>query len=243
MKVLLILFFAITTSGFASENITLDANHNKPDHTAWTVLLKKYVDNEGNVDYNAFKNNEPELDSYLNNLAKNTPTKDWTKSEKLAYYINLYNAGTVKLILDNLPTKSIKDIKKPWDIEWIKVGAKTYSLGQIEHDILRKMNEPRIHFAINCASYSCPKLLNKAYTASNLEEELEKATVDFINDKKRNKLTDKKLELSNIFKWYKNDFTETKSLIEYIQPYTKVKINTKASVNYLDYDWSLNEIK
>lgn len=243
MKILYILFLALTSLGITSENNSTTLSHDKPDHTAWNTLLQKHVDKKGNVNYSAFKKEESKLENYLNNLAENAPAKNWSKSETLAYYINLYNAGTVKLILNNYPTKSIKDIRKPWDIEWIKVAENTYSLGQIEHKILRKMGEPRIHFAINCASYSCPKLLNKAYTASNLNDELEKATVDFINDTTRNKISENELELSNIFKWYKSDFTENKTLIEYIQPYTKVKIDTKADVNYLVYDWSLNEIK
>ena len=117
------------------------------------------------------------------------------------------------------------------------------SLGDIEHQILRKMEEPRIHFAINCASYSCPKLLNEAYTASQLEFQLQKATKGFISDSSRNQISSEKLHLSNIFKWYKKDFTQQGSVINYIQPYIAINIPTDAEINYLKYDWSLNERK
>jgi len=212
-------------------------------HADWNTLLKKYVTDEGNVDYKNFKNDISSLDAYLKQLAENAPAGSSSKKERLAYYINLYNAATVKLILDNYPTKSIKDINKPWGKKWVRVGNTTYSLGNIEHKILRKMNEPRIHFAINCASYSCPKLLNAAFTATNMETLLQKATNEFINDTKRNKISTNKVQLSNIFKWYKKDFTGNGTLIEYLNTYLTSKINDNAKIDYLKYDWSLNEAK
>ena len=212
-------------------------------HTAWNALLKKYVDSKGNVDYKSFKNDEKALQTYLDMLAVNEPSSSTPKKEKLAYYINLYNAATVKLILNNYPTKSIKSIKSPWGKKWVKVGNQVLSLGNIEHKILRKMNEPRIHFAINCASYSCPKLINSAFTASKMEAQLEQATKDFVNDITRNQFTDSKAKLSEIFKWYKGDFTDNGTVLEYIAKYANKTINTKSKVRYLDYDWSLNEKK
>ncbi|MGI9547944.1 MAG: DUF547 domain-containing protein, partial [Flavobacteriaceae bacterium] len=102
-------------------------------HESWDALLQKYVDDEGNVDYLGFKQEESELDQYLVYLAQNAVADGNSKEEKLVYYINLYNAGTVKLILDNYPVGSIKDIKSPWDRKWIMVGEKVLSLGAIEH--------------------------------------------------------------------------------------------------------------
>ena len=151
--------------------------------------------------------------------------------------------GLKGLITDNYPLKSIKDLKNPWDKEWVKVGSQTYSLGDIEHKILRKMHDPRIHFAINCASYSCPKLVNVAYMPKTIESQLAKATSDFINDASKNNIKTNKLLLSNIFKWYKGDFTENGSLIDYIQQYTKVALKANSKINYLEYDWTLNETK
>ena len=213
------------------------------DHSAWDQLLKKYVDEKGNVDYKSFQKDKQALVNYLDFLAQNSPKANEDKKERLAYYINLYNAATVKLILDNYPTNSIKDIRSPWDKKWVKVGEKELSLGHIEHKILRKMDEPRIHFAINCASYSCPKLLNEAFTASNMETLLQESTRDFINDPTRNIITSGRLRLSNIFKWYKKDFTLDGTLIEYINPYSEQSIASDAKINYLKYDWSLNERK
>ena len=209
----------------------------------WNDLLTKHVSNNGDVDYKGFLKDKAKLKNYLDYMATNSPQANWSKKQKLVYYINLYNAGTVNLILDNYPTKSIKDINKPWGKAIIKVGDKMYSLGDLEHKILRKMNEPRIHFAINCASYSCPKLINKAFTTANVEKMLEEATFDFINDPKRNIISADKLKLSNIFKWYKKDFTDNGSLIDYINPYLKNPVDKKTSISYLKYDWSLNETK
>ncbi|WP_446050309.1 DUF547 domain-containing protein [Zobellia laminariae] len=213
------------------------------DHTAWNSLLKKYVDNTGNVDYEGFNNDQAALTSYLEYLGNTSPSDIWSKEEALAYYINLYNAATVQLILNNYPTKSIKDIKDPWGKEWVRIGSETFSLGDIEHKILRKMNEPRIHFAINCASFSCPKLLNEAYTSEKIEDQLQQASEDFVNDPTRNIISKEKLQLSNIFKWYKKDFTENGSLIDYIKTYSQKDIDPKADIKYVTYDWSLNEKK
>lgn len=238
----MLLFFFFT---WESESIPhSDSFSGLADHSQWNQLLKKYVDNDGNVNYQAFKKDEKALDAYLTNLAQSEPNATSSTSEKkLAYFINLYNAATVKLILENYPIKSIKDIKKPWDKEWIKVGTKLYSLGDIEHKVLRKMNEPRIHFAINCASYSCPKLLNEAFVSSKLETQLQNATIDFINDPKRNVIASEKINISYIFKWFKGDFTENGSIVDYIQSYSKIKIRNEAKIDFIDYDWRLNETK
>jgi hypothetical protein len=121
------------------------------------------------------------------------------------------------------------------------LGEKWYNLDEIEHQILRKMNEPRIHFAIVCASYSCPKLQNEAFVASNLEQQLTKATKKFLNDPERNSISKDNLELSKIFKWFAKDFKRNGSLIDFLNQYTDVKISTKARINYKDYNWDLNE--
>ncbi len=212
-----------------------------PNHGQWGDLLKQYVNADGNVDYAGFKKDEAKLDSYLRDLAQNEPSISWSKDEKLAFYINLYNAATVKLILDHYPVNSIKDIPSRWKQKWIVLGNKLVSLNYIEHQVLRKMNEPRIHFAINCASYSCPKLLNVAFTAPSMERLLSKTAVDFVNDQKRNRFGNGKAQLSKIFRWYKGDFTANGTLLEYINTYLDNPTAKNAKVEYLDYDWSLND--
>lgn len=218
-------------------------NTSKPSHAIWNTLLKKHVDGKGNVKYSAFKRDAAQLEDYLSYLAQHPPFQTWSKKDSLAYYINLYNAATVKLIVDHYPVESIKDIPNRWDKKWIHVGNTTLSLNHIEHEILRKMNEPRIHFAINCASYSCPKLLNEAFIPENMEQLLNKVTKDFVNDPTKNRFENGEAQLSKIFKWYKSDFTEDTSLLGYINQYLKNSISNDADVEYLDYDWGLNDAK
>ena len=159
----------------------------------------------------------------------------------MAYWINAYNAFTVKLILKNYPISSITklDSGKPWDVKWIKLGEKTYSLNNIEHDILRPTyKDARIHFAVNCAAKSCPPLLNKAWTANNLNATLDKQTKTFINNATFNEIGADVVKLSKIFEWYKVDFGD---LIEYINKYSTVKVNQDATIEFVDYNWALNQ--
>ncbi|NGX83480.1 DUF547 domain-containing protein [Aequorivita sp. KMM 9714] len=221
----------------STDNSTIKINHN-----TWNELLKKHVQNNGLVDYIGFSKDEAKLNDYLKMLSLNHPNSTWSKPEILAYYINLYNAATIKLIIENYPVKSIKDISRPWSKNRVLIGSEMISLNNIEHGILRKMNEPRIHFALNCASISCPKLLNEAFTADKIQQQLEQVTNEFINSKENN-ISISEAKISSIFKWYKNDFivNEKKDLIGFINQYSKVKINSNATISYLDYNWNLNE--
>lgn len=214
----------------------------KANHKTWDVLLKKYVDENGFVDYKGFLTSKIELTAYIKYLTENVPNESWGIQEQLAYYINLYNALTVNLILENYPTSSIKDISKPWSKIVISLKGNDYSLGDIEHEILRKMSEPRIHFAINCASYSCPNLLNEAFTASKLEQQLNQVSDSFINGNK-NETNPTNPKLSKIFKWYKKDFKVNgkHDVIAFINQYSTIKIEADANVEYLVYNWNLNE--
>ncbi|MCH4822135.1 DUF547 domain-containing protein [Gramella lutea] len=242
----------ISSAGFNSKGLpTPDVNNNerssdeqaKLDHGIWDELLKKHVDDAGMVDYKGFQNDRKKLNEYLNLLSDQKLDDSWSTDEVLAYYINLYNAYTVDLILRNYPVKSIKDINGAWTSEFVMIGDTEISLGGIENSLLRKMNEPRIHFAINCASISCPKLLNEAYTAEKIEEQLEKVTKEFVNSEK-NEIAGSSVKLSSIFDWYKGDFTEKgKSLIDYVNMYSETKIESGASISYKEYNWNLNEAK
>ena len=174
------------------------------DHNAFTTLLKKYVTADGVVDYKGFKKEQAKLQAYITSLSENMPTDNSSKKEKLAYWINAYNAMTVDLIVRNYPLKSIKDINDPWEQKLWTLDGNKYDLETIEHEILRKMNEPRIHFAINCASFSCPPLLNEAFTEEKLEAQLTQVTKTFLADSKRNTISENELEISKIFKWLRN---------------------------------------
>jgi len=212
------------------------------NHAQWTKLLQKHVDGEGLVDYKGFQKDEKMLDTYLDMLASNNPNNDWSVQELLAFYINLYNAQTVKLIIENYPTKSIKDLDGPWTKGRASVAGRELSLGGIENGILRKMNEPRIHFAINCASISCPKLLDEAYTAAKINEQLDVVTKSFINGNK-NDIKENEAQISSIFTFYPNDWKVNGkvNLTAYINQYSNVKLNPNANITYTDYDWGLNE--
>lgn len=210
-------------------------------HELWSELLAKHVSNSGEVNYKSFAKDSVKLKEYISYLAKNTPSKNTAKNEKLAYWINLYNALTVDLIVHHYPIKSIKDIKNPWKQRLWKTANLSYNLDEIEHDILRKMNEPRIHFAIVCASISCPKLQNQAYTANLLETQLTKATKEFLADNTKNEITENELKLSKIFKWFTKDFETNGTVIDFINQYTTTTISGDAKINYKNYNWNLNE--
>ncbi len=220
-------------------------------HLQWTALLKKYVDNDGNVNYKGFIKDSASLNAYLLLLSNNAPDSTWSREEKFAYWINAYNAFTVKLITRYYPLKSIKDIgsaatnNAPWDKKFFSIGKADMNLNTIEHEILRKkFNDPRLHFAINCASYSCPKLINSAYEAATLDGQLNQSAKSFINDSTKNILSKEKAELSSILLWYAADFAKTgMSKIEYVNKFSKIKIDSAATISYLKYNWALNEQK
>lgn len=225
----------------SKEADTVKVLTNKNNHQDWNILLQKHVSTMGNVSYKGFKEDIKQLETYLDYLSNNAPKSTWSHKQKLAFWLNAYNAFTVKLILDKYPLKSIKDIKDPWDLEFFTINNKAFSLNKIEHKILRKMNDPRIHFGINCASYSCPLLSNIAFNKENVDQELEKLTIGFINDSKRNKISSKKIKLSKLFSWFGKDFKTEGSLISFLNKYSKIQIQKNASKSYLDYNWSLNE--
>lgn len=246
MKLLFSLLTLILLSSTSFANLPVAKETIKSfDHNPWTMLLKKHVDSDGKVNYKNFKVDEAKLDRYLNKLSATViDEKVWNKEEQMAFWINAYNAFTVKLILKHYPVKSIMELEKgkPWNLQFITIGGVKMSLNHIENNILRtKFNDPRIHFAIVCASYSCPLLLNTAYTGELLQGQLEEQTKKFINDSKRNIITVKKAKLSEIFNWFKGDFTKNGSLVDFINRYAIVKITAKTKISFLPYKWNLNE--
>ncbi len=233
----------LTTLVFALLSIGCFA---KNDHAEWDALLKKHVSAAGKVNYKKFKTDVAKLDAYLKEIAADAPASSWTANEKKAYWINAYNAYTVKMILDHYPIKSIKDIKiagkDAWKHEWIKIGSETLSLSEIEDKKLREaFKDARIHFAINCASKSCPMLYNKAFTSSNVEAALVDLTTKFVNNAAQNKITAKSIQISELFNWYAVDFKTSGTVIDFLNKYSKVKIESGATIAYLKYDWNINE--
>lgn len=241
----------VLTFYFAFINLSLQSK--APTHEIWTSLLKKHVTSDGKVNYKGFISDSLLLNKYLKLLSDNKPDeKSWSANEQKAYWINAYNAFTVKLISKYYPVKSIKEIggkiqvsfiNTPWDIKFFKIGNEVYDLNKIEHEKLRKkFGDPRIHFALVCASKSCPLLLNVAFEAENLNSQLDTQARVFINDKTRNNINVNNPKISKIFDWYGGDFKTKKStIIDYLNKYSQIKINPNATISYLDYSWNLNE--
>lgn len=212
-----------------------------PSHAIWDGLLRKYINSAGRVNYAGLKKEMGKLNEYLDLLSKNPPEASWSKAEEMAFWINAYNAFTVKLILDNYPVSSITKLQggQPWKFRWIKIGSKTYTLDELENSILRpKFKEARIHFAVNCAAKSCPPLLNQAWTAQNLESNFEKQAKAFVNNPAFNKINASSIQVSKIFEWYETDFGD---LISFLNRYSTVKIKPGTKVSFMEYDWALNE--
>ena len=212
----------------------------QPNFRSLDSLLKKYVSDEGVVNYQALVGQKTTLNRIASELVGNPPESGSPADDRLAYWINLYNVHTLKVIVDNYPLKSIKDLEngKIWDVKNIKVGKKQLSLNDIENGIIRKdFAEPRIHFALNCGAKSCPKLLNRAYVGSKLNTQLTQQTKEFIRHPSENSLTSSKLTLSRIFDWYGKDFGD---IIAFLNKYGTVKIDKNAVIQFKDYDWSLN---
>lgn len=219
------------------------------DNSIYAKLLHLYV-KDGRVDYQGFKNRETELDQYLKVL-ENVDSGRLSHNHRFAFYINAYNAWTIKLILSAYPEiSSIKELgslfKSPWEKEICRIDGKKMSLDDIEHGILRPhFKDTRIHFAVNCASKSCPPLRSEPYEGDRLEEQLDEMTEAFINDPQNNSIKNNTLYVSRIFKWYGEDFDN--DLIGFFFKYAKGDLRqklgndkTKLMVKYLDYDWSLN---
>ncbi len=210
------------------------------DHSNYNELLTQYVSKEGIVNYEGFKSNWGILRNYIKALGEQLPEDSWSQENQLAYWMNAYNAMTIDLILRNYPLSSIKDIKNPWDQRFWKLGEKYYNLNQIEHQILRKMGDARIHFGINCASFSCPPLLNEAFTAQKVDAQLDDLARRFINDTQRNTITANNIQVSKIFSWFAKDFKTDGSLIDFLNKYSETTISPKAKKKYKEYDWTLN---
>lgn len=228
------------------------------DHGLWDQLLKRYVDPQGRVAYGPWSENESHrlaLDAYLDVLSTADLTKPASRESQLAFWINAYNAVTIKGILREFPTDSIRNHTSKlggynlWKDLQLIVGDSAVSLDAMEHKVLRTMKEPRIHFAIVCASHSCPKLLNEAYVANQLEEQLAGSTAEFFKDPEnfRYDPTNNRFQLSAILDWFSEDFGSDKAArLKKIAAWLPSNASRQAAasgqgrVSFLDYDWSLN---
>jgi hypothetical protein len=228
------------------------------EHTAWSALLSQYV-RDGEVDYGGLKERGlPALEAYLRALEAVSPAdySGFTREQRLAFWVNAYNAYMARLILKHHPLKSVRKIGllplaafRERFIPIKAVGDEVMSLNDIEHTQLReKLDEPRIHFALVCASKSCPKLRSEAYRASTIDAQLDAAARDFMADGFRNRIDPASgtAEVSSIFKWYRGDFTKGgRTLGAYMAQYAEPAVadfllKKGDAMEFLDYDWSLN---
>ena len=234
------------------------------DHALFTRVLKKHV-HRGFVDYKGLKKNST-FQSYIRQLEKTDPAKIKGRKKRLAFWINVYNAYTLKLIIENYPIKSITDLHAGGSL-WFGVAAgrtiwekwefpiymKKYTLDKIEHKIIRpKFKDARIHAALVCAAKSCPPLRKEAYEGAQLDKQLTQQMRQWLGNKKLNRFApkEKKLYLSKIFDWFADDFKNSqKDILQVLLPYfsavTRKQIRKikreDLDIAYLEYDWSLNE--
>jgi hypothetical protein len=235
-------------------------NTRRIDHSPWDSFLDAYLDTSPpsgvyNLKYKAVSGaDKKNLENYIDALAAVTVTK-LSQAEQKAYWINLYNALTVKVIIDHYPVKSIRDIDispglrndGPWDAKLLTIEGKEISLNDIEHRILRPVFlDNRIHYAVNCASIGCPNLQPEAYTAENTEGLLDRGAREYISHSRGVKISKNKIVVSGIYNWFQEDFGSNESgviehLLLYAPPQLKKDLkNFRGKISYR-YDWSLNE--
>ena len=228
------------------------------DHSAWQNILDGYLDAEhpsgiSRFDYAALKANTADFDelkAYLVGLSQMDP-RTYSNAEQMAYWINLYNALTVFVVVGDYPVDTIRDIKSgildwgPWNKELLTIAGEALTLNNIEHGILRpRYMDPRIHYAVNCASIGCPNLASQAYTSANMEELLEQGASDYINHARGVTEDDGELLISSIYEWFKADFGDSdEGVIAHLQQYAQPRVATileKYTSFDDDYDWQLN---
>ena len=226
-------------------------------HQRWGETLNQIVQTKGafsRVDYQKLKNHPEGFLEYLKQIESvNRQDFDrFTQEQQLAFLINYYNAHQIQQVIDNYPLDSIRDLgflfSTPWKKEFFTIFGQSTSLVYVEHELIRKLfKEPRIHFAVNCASIGCPPLLHEPFQAEKLQHQLEHVATNFLNAKPLNSYSkaQHQLTLSPIFKWYAQDFGDEKALQSFIARYMTgfVLKNSLAAVEYSDYDWNLNDTK
>jgi hypothetical protein len=230
------------------------------DFSDWGVLLEKHVRPNhidgvlcNGVDYSGLRI-DGTFSKLVNNLALYSPESLKSHEEKLAFWINVYNVFAVKIVTDNYPVQSIKDVgglfKSVWKIKAGVVGGMEYSLNEIEHQILRKMRDPRIHAAIVCASISCPDLSKDVFNSKDINKQLDSKVKIFLANPEKGMKIDphgKRIFLSLIFDWFEEDFKISGGVLKFIEPYIPLNYqqnfkSRSASISYMHYNWSLNGI-
>ena len=241
----------VESEGWGGKEVQAAKTNSEFSHELFDQVLRKYVNAQGRVDYAGLKSDSGTLESYLNLLAVNAPSDKATFQTGLAFWINAYNALTIKGVLDHYPITSVRKVKLFggfFSRIKFQVGGRSYTLDNIEHDIIRyEFSDPRIHFALVCASLGCPILESRAFVPETLEKRLDNATANFINNPEKVRLDRENsvLYLSQIFEWYAEDFEDTHSSVinfisEYLPEVDAAFLEEEVKIQYLEYDWSLN---
>jgi hypothetical protein len=221
------------------------------DHAAWATFLQAFVvegaDGVNRVRYDAVASDDrARLNDYIASL-EGTDVDALARSEQIAFWVNLYNATTVRLVLQNRTAKSIRDIKKPWDIPVATVAGRDLTLNNIEHGIIRPIaKDARIHYAVNCASLGCPNLSREAFTGARLDEQLDAAARAYVNHPRGVRVANGRVTASKIFGWYREDFGgSAASVLVHIRQFAEPRLaNALAAADKIhsyQYDWSLND--
>jgi len=255
----------------------MDKTENSFSYKAWDSFLKRHVDKRGYVDYRAVQQSRADLDHFLRQIAEKSPDSDPelfpTREARLTYWINAYNAWAIQAVLTHYPIESVNDVPHPWPLfflprgtgfflfQRITLGGTRTSLYYLENKVIRKrFSDPRIHFALNCASKGCPRLPREAYIPERLDNQLDVAMRQFLSEPRNLSvdLDNNIIHMSSIFDWYEKDFTrwikenypeEEPSLVHYLKLNThgELKAGIEACRNcrieFIDYDWSLNNQK
>jgi len=223
-------------------------------HSSWNAVLQTSV-KEGAVDYATLHKAPARLDGYLAEVAAvcRTDFETWSREQKVALWVNAYNAFTLRTILNHYPVKSIRSIGllpgAAWRDQFIPLGHlmgkdTKLSLNDIEHEILRKrFPDARLHFVLVCASKSCPELRSEAYRADSLSAQFDDAGRRFLADPSKNRLDGPTWKVSSIFKWYRDDFErDGPGLVPFLKRFAPSKVDaaSKPELEFVDYDWSLN---
>ncbi len=213
-----------------------------PDHEIWTKELEKFVSVDGLINYTEWKDHQENLDKYLQQLSKPLPLSNWSQNVQLAYWINLHNAYTVKLVLQHYPIQSLHELNEgdPWSAKWISIGDTQYSLEQIQWEIRSQYNDPRVNFALNKGTKSSAPILKEAYIPERLGEQLNAQTESFINNDAYNQFSESSAKLSPIFNLYKTDFKPDP--LTFVRKYLVYTIATPESIDYFAFDWTLNDL-
>jgi hypothetical protein len=262
---LLLLASAVLLAGCFSNASVQSVEPDRPvttpatfDHSAFSSVLAEVVDERGFVDYAALAADPAPLDGYLARLAATDPSA-LSDDDRLAFWLNVYNAYTLKLVADNYPVASIRDVVKglflplvnsPFRVDFVVVGGETMTLDDVEHGTIREaFDEPRIHFALVCAAVSCPPLRAEAYAGDRLDAQLDEQGRRFLTNPDKNRIPadDETIRLSKIFDWFGGDFGDDDAALQaFLAPYFDGDVRDRLArgaydVDFLSYDWSLND--